>query len=130
MLFNQDELSISIFPNVEKNDAGYNNLKEIWNINYNFCERNKLDLIDYKNLNQDQYINLIQSILSLNKLEISEHFDFVFTQDNILKIARILLNIKANIPLVIVGETGIGKTKLIKLLFSLKYKYHKILQVH
>ena len=34
---------------MDKNDAGYNNLKEIWNLNHNFCEKNRmLDLIDYK----------------------------------------------------------------------------------
>ena len=50
LFFNQDELSISLFPNVDKNDAGYNNLKEIWNLNHIFCERNRIDFIKVKNL--------------------------------------------------------------------------------
>ena len=39
--------------------------------------------------------------------------DFVFTADNFYKMALILLRLRANIPVIIMGETGCGKSLLI-----------------
>ena len=36
--------------------------------------------------------------------------------DNFLKMALIFLRIESNIPIILMGETGIGKTSLIELL--------------
>ena len=42
--------------------------------------------------------------------------DYVLTPDNFLKMALIMNRVKANIPVVIMGETGCGKTSLVKYL--------------
>ena len=42
--------------------------------------------------------------------------DYVFTLDNFIKMVLLFLRIRAGIPTVIIGETGCGKTYLIKML--------------
>ena len=44
---------------------------------------------------------------------------YVFTADNFIKMILILLRIRANIPIIMMGETGCGKTSLIKMLSRL-----------
>ena len=41
--------------------------------------------------------------------------DYVFTMDNYLKMALLFLRLRAGIPTIIIGETGCGKTYLIKM---------------
>ena len=58
---------------------------------------------------------------------------YIFTSDNYIKMVRILLNIEAKIPIILMGETGIGKTKLLEILASLYGKGKpmcKTLQIH
>ena len=43
----------------------------------------------------------------------------VLTKDNVLKIAMIFLRIKAGVPVLMLGETGVGKTILINYLATL-----------
>jgi len=45
--------------------------------------------------------------------------NYIITPDNFIKMLLILTRIRANIPLIIMGETGCGKTSLIKKLFEL-----------
>ena len=45
--------------------------------------------------------------------------NYVFTYDNFIKIILILIRIKANVPVIMMGETGCGKTSLIKKLSEL-----------
>ena len=40
--------------------------------------------------------------------------NYVFTDDNYFKLALILLRIRAKIPVIMMGETGCGKTSLIR----------------
>ena len=39
--------------------------------------------------------------------------NYIFVSDNFIKMVAILLNIEAKIPVILMGETGVGKTKLI-----------------
>ena len=59
--------------------------------------------------------------------------DYVFTADNFIKMVLILLRIRENIPIIMMGETGCGKTSLIRKLSELinngKSKM-KILNIH
>ncbi|ETO00072.1 hypothetical protein RFI_37387, partial [Reticulomyxa filosa] len=50
------------------------------------------------------------------KLCEKEFEHYVLTYDNILKMISILLNIRSNIPTVLMGETGCGKTALVRYL--------------
>jgi len=50
--------------------------------------------------------------------EIAENY--VITPDNFIKMVFILLRIRSNIPVIMMGETGCGKTFLIRKLSELK----------
>lgn len=47
---------------------------------------------------------------------VSYFSDIVLTKDNVIKMAIIYLRMMAHIPVIIMGETGVGKTILIKYL--------------
>ena len=54
--------------------------------------------------------------------------NYIYTKDNFIKSVIILLKIQANIPVVLMGEIGCGKTSLLKLLSiwikdKIKWKY-------
>ncbi len=56
--------------------------------------------------------------------------DIVLTKDNVIKIAIIYLRVMAGVPLLMMGETGVGKTILIKYLSLLIDSDIEILDVH
>ena len=60
--------------------------------------------------------------------------NYVFTADNFVKMVLILLRIRSNIPIIMMGETGCGKTSLIRKLSELKNNGNankmKILNIH
>jgi len=59
---------------------------------------------------------------------------YILTPDNFVKMALILLRIRANIPVIMMGETGCGKTSLIRKLSQMlnngSTKKMKILNIH
>ena len=55
--------------------------------------------------------------------------DYVFTSDNFLKMCFILIRIRANIPIIMIGETGCGKTYLIKKFSELQNNGEKLLVI-
>ena len=94
-----------------------------------------------KKLKHEEFIKEIQVLFSLNN-DLSKEYirllcekcgNNIFTPDNYIKMVKILLNIEARIPVILMGETGVGKTKLLEVLASLygkgKAKY-KTLQIH
>ena len=121
-----------------QNPELYNNLNNPkWN-----------DLIDYKNMKHEyvetvkkknkfkknieievehkDFLFEIQKLFSLDNFNISqikqiceEKGNYTFTSDNYIKMVRILLNIEAKIPVILMGETGVGKTKLLEMLATL-----------
>ena len=139
VFFNLDGQSISIITNVDKNQKEYKELKLLWGSNNSIIhdfDPNQLvdllkyknldvleDLVDYKNLNHESFLNQIKILFSLDKMEIKdlqeiciEHGNYIFVTDNFIKMVRILLNIEAKIPVILMGETGVGKTKLLEML--------------
>ena len=55
---------------------------------------------------------------------------YIFTADNFVKMVLILLRIRSNIPVIMMGETGCGKTSLIKIMAQLMEINMKILNIH
>jgi len=119
-LFNsQDATKIEKFPDYK--DKKFNflpELKDILGIN------NPLTI---KEKTQDQIQNKIKSLEEIT-------YNYAFTSDNFIKIILILLRLRANIPVIMMGETGCGKTALIKKLSELKNNGEgnrmKILNIH
>ena len=137
VFFNRDGGSLSIISNNDKKDKEYNNLKTLWNSqNLNKVE----ELVDYKNMPHEAFLEQIKKLFSLDKMEIADIKklcenlgNYIFVSDNFIKMVRILLNIEAKIPVILMGETGVGKTKLLEMLATLYGKgtcRWKRLQIH
>jgi len=85
-----------------------------------FQNQLKRKMVDYTSLNQGELQAILQKISRSQKEELKEAkgmpYDYVLTPDNLLKMVLILLRISANVPVVVMGETGCGKTSLIRYL--------------
>ena len=96
----------------------------------------KLDCItnlnDYNKFTQKDFLEELKSILDIknpiekNKdndemISLSEITkDYVFTEDNFIKMCLILIRLRADIPVIMMGETGCGKTSLIRKLSEMQ----------
>lgn len=43
-------------------------------------------------------------------------YNIVFTLDNFMKLVLIYLRVSTNLPIILMGETGVGKTSLVEYL--------------
>ena len=55
---------------------------------------------------------------------------YVFTADNFIKLILVLFRIQSGIPVIMMGETGCGKTSLIRIMSQLMGIKMKILNIH
>ena len=106
------------------------------------------ELNSYRKFTHKMFLGEIKKILSINnpiyKTEKEEKNkdlksieeivgEYVFTADNFIKMVLILLRIRENIPVIMMGETGCGKTSLIRKLSELINNGEskmKILNIH
>ena len=156
VFFNRDGSSLSIISNNDKNEKNYKDLHLLWNLGNsvlneisfeelvevaNYRKTDVLnDLIDYKNLNHEEFLKQIKNIFCLETLSLDDLKkiceklgNYIFVSDNFIKMVAILLNIEAKIPVILMGETGVGKTKLLEMLATLYGKGKpnwKKLQIH
>eukprot|EP01043_Picozoa_sp_COSAG02_P008916 COSAG02_NODE_294_length_25426_cov_719.561298_2_plen_6193_part_00 len=86
---------------------------------------------NYKNISQKQAKELLCEIMHVKEAEIGNIDDsFVLTIDNIMKMLAVWFRVGSKIPVVIMGETGCGKTFSISYLAAfLNIAFHK-LDVH
>ena len=93
---------------------------------YKFLEELK-DILDIKNPVKKGTKSEYKSLEEIAK-------NYVFTADNFVKMVLILLRIRSNIPVIMMGETGCGKTSLIRKLSEMKNNGNadkmKILNIH
>ena len=139
VFFNKDGQSLSIISNCDKSDMEYKDLKELWNSQI-YDKNRQSELIEYKSLSHEKFLDEIKILFSLDKMTIPEikmlcetSGNYIFVSDNYIKMVRILLNIEAKIPTILMGETGVGKTKLMEILSTLYgngKSMWKILQIH
>ena len=114
-LFNDDEQSISIVINNKKIDEETKEkLKYLWNSqNHNKIE----DIKNFDKFSQDDFREQINIFYNINiDSNINFYKDFIFTVDNYFKLLLIYIKSKANMPILLMGETGCGKTYLIQVL--------------
>ena len=143
-----NSLNFSYITNKDKNDSEYRELLSL--INSQSSMKKIESFPDYNDDNYD-FLQDLQNILDLknplkdiNKTENDKKEgrksleeianNFVFHKDNFVKMILILLRLRANIPVIMMGETGCGKTALIKKLSELKNNGDsnkmKILNIH
>ena len=75
------------------------------------------ELEDLNTFSQEQLQNKLEKIVGtemVKKNNLSP--SYALTQDNILKMTLILQRVRAHIPVIIMGETGCGKTSLVRFL--------------
>ena len=79
--------------------------------------RGKNELEDFKTLTQEQLQKKLEKIACLKLVKENKMFaTYALTPDNILKMILIILRVRANAPVIIMGETGCGKTSLVRYL--------------
>ena len=107
---------LSLINSQYKNN--YKRFPEYNNEKFYFLQELKLFLginNPLRNVDKNQY-DIIREKKSLE--EISNYY--AFSSYNYNKMILILLHLRANIPIIMMGETGCGKTALIKQLYELK----------
>ena len=132
----------SIISTCDSNKQEYKELLELIKIpviihNINFVEEKieiPKELNNYSTFTSEMFFKEIKEILNIknpilnsdknknnkNLKSIEEIVgEYVFTADNFIKMVLILLRIRENIPIIMMGETGCGKTSLIRKLSEL-----------
>jgi hypothetical protein len=79
--------------------------------------RGNTELEDFKAFTQEQLQAKLEKIACTKLVEKNNLFaSYALTPDNILKMILIILRIRVNAPVIIMGETGCGKTSLVRYL--------------
>ncbi|KAI6647051.1 E3 ubiquitin-protein ligase [Oopsacas minuta] len=87
---------------------------------FQILTRNRVMLQEnYHQFDKLQKISKLVSVMNLSCLADPDP-EYVLTLDNMRKILAILMRFHCNIPVVIMGETGCGKTRLIQFMCSLQ----------
>ena len=148
----------SIISTCDKNEEEYSNLLKLKRvpalINSKYSIKEEIEipemLNDYRNYEHEKFLYEIQKILNIENPELNKDKnekteekrlksieeivgEYVFTADNFIKMILILLRIRENIPTIMMGETGCGKTSLIRKLSELTnngVSNMKILNIH
>ena len=125
---NKDKLSLSVVTNGNKiTEEEKKILLLLWN-SQNKMDKNE-NLIDYLNLSSKEYIERVKIYFNLHK-EPNIPEDYIFTADNYFKMILIDIKANANIPILLMGETGCGKTYLIRMICQVYNIQLKILDVN
>ena len=131
---NKDKASISIiFKDKQRDEETKTKLLEIWNSQQ--FNAPKLELVDYYTLSQSQFKDQLKKYFNLN-VEYARNpiskipNNYVFTIDNYFKMILLDVKLSLKIPVVLLGETGCGKTLLLETLSIISGKTLKTLNVH
>ena len=138
IFFNEDINSMSIITKQKKNSKEYQNLFQLYNSGNlskdKKTKKRKMEyLIDYSKLTNEGFLDEINKVLALyyTNEELKQRIgNYVFTQDNFIKLILIILKIRAKVPIIMMGETGCGKTSLINVISKLKNNIILILKIH
>ena len=132
---NKDIKYIDIFKEIFQ--EGFSNIKFAYPLYFIIKEKKKFFKLFFpenkKYGNSKEYLTKIKEVLDLpNEIEKDKEYlkslisiletednKYVITDDNFKKMILLLYRIKANIPVIIMGETGCGKTSLVILLNQL-----------
>ena len=138
---NEDGQSLTILTNSKPNSEEYINLENLLNMGRNVTGEKRLHLIDFnssknddtfnfpekieeedKNIPNFKFLYVIKKYLCTSKSlkEMKESIgSYTFTADNFFKMILILLRIKSGISVILMGETGCGKTSLVNTICDL-----------
>ena len=120
ILFNNDNFSINVVTNSNKLS---DEERKIFTTLYNTQTKNESSLPDYKNFSHEKYLEELRKYFDIKPnyiLDVPE--GYVFTPDNYFKMVMINIKILANVPVILMGETGCGKTFLIRMMSQIYSK--------
>ena len=126
ILFNLDRFSISILTTLSKNDQEFKNLETLYK-----SQSLNSELKNLNSFNNNDVLSVLSKFLDNNNNHLDKEIikniagNYVFTVDNLIKIILILKRIEAKVPVIMMGETGCGKTRLIEMAFKLINKDEK-----
>ena len=130
IVFNEDGGSSTIIATSKKEEDEFKDLEKIYKT------QTKDELKNFKELSGEEIFEKL-----LQFLNVSGYFStkekknkilgtYVYTPDNFIKVILILMRIRVKIPIILMGETGCGKTKLIEMASQLinngANKLHKL----
>ncbi|CAG8490067.1 2405_t:CDS:10 [Cetraspora pellucida] len=96
-----------------------------------FPATSNFELDSYDNMSPEDILKILESLARTTheRREYAQN-SYVLSADNLLKMALILLRSRANVPVVICGEAGCGKTSLIQFLSDVVNVEFRILNLH
>ena len=116
---NEDGQSLTIITCAEKDSEIYRKLDNLYNSGLKIKDdKDKhIEIPDYtKMVKNEDYLEIIKILInsteSIENLKTKIGF-YVFNEDNFFKMVQILIRIRTGVPILIMGETGCGKTSLI-----------------
>ena len=116
---NNDGQSLTIITCAPKNSNIYKKFEKLLNSGAKFGDDKNihLSLPDFTKMEKnEEYLEIIKAIIDSkeNIQAIKKKLgSYVFNEDNFFKMVQILLRLRAGIPVLLMGETGCGKTSLI-----------------
>ena len=141
----KDSQLFSIITNKQKTDKEYIDLLRLKNSQFDVGQKGYTELPNYKNYKKKDFLQEIANILNIttpiSKGEVKGRKsleeivgNYAITPDNFVKMVLILIRIRSRIPVIMMGETGCGKTSLIRMLSEMKNDGDKtklkILNIH
>ncbi|KAJ4457995.1 putative e3 ubiquitin-protein ligase [Paratrimastix pyriformis] len=90
----------------------------------------KWRLEDYQTMDRTRLRLCLERICRGGSGEVADDPEYALTPDNILKMVMVMLRVNARCPVVIMGETGCGKTSLVRYLATLVGVDFRPLNIH
>jgi Ni2+-binding GTPase involved in maturation of urease and hydrogenase len=137
---NEDGKTITIIPGIKTSKEEREQLRLLFIANKFLLEPKckvkdiaNLKLTEYAQLSKDQYLLELNNISGINKqLEELQRLttNYEITSDNFIKMVLILMRTRCKIPVILMGETGCGKTALLKYMVKLRGHTMHVLNIH
>ncbi|XP_052068615.1 uncharacterized protein LOC127707897 [Mytilus californianus] len=132
-----NHLMILFHQNVQTVSAIYRDIAKVpKNIKCLFESQMKKPIDDFKCKTQTELQDILQMLTRSKANKLSDKTldtlaaDYALTPDNLLKMILISLRINAMIPVVIMGETGCGKTSLVRYLAEISDVDFELFSIH
>ena len=136
IFINNDGQSFTIITCAPKNSDIYQKLESLFNSGAKFEEDKgkHFNIPDYNSMESNkEFLEIIKNIVnsqeSIEKM-IAKLGSYVFNADNFFKMVQILIRIRTGVPVLIMGETGCGKTSLIKAIAEINNYKMITLNIH
>ena len=114
VVFNEDGDSCTIITTCPENDSEFKTLQKLYN-----TQNKRETLRSFRSLGNEEILNNLLNFLNVSGFDDKQKKKilgtYVYTPDNFIKVVLILLRIRVKIPVILMGETGCGKTTLIEM---------------